>query len=436
MSNTLVIKGGNRLIGQVTPVPNKNSMLPALAACILTSEPVVYHNLPQSTDVMRMLDALKLLGAHVDDADFSKITITCADINTYEVDSANGNAMRSTILFAGPLLAKFGKARIPLPGGCVLGKRSISAHIDAFAKVGIRTEIKDGFACFERVLELKKDYCLWMMEASVTATENLALYAAGCDATFDITEAAAEPHVTQLFQLLESMGAKVTGIESNKVCIQGVSKLHGAEFYPDPDHIDIAGLIVATAITGGRVTIKGANLPRISGGIVQFFQKFNIDIKAVDTDLIVDSSHKIYVDCTESGFPLANEDLPKVSPRPWPGFPVDALPSVVTLACKNHGKTLIQNWMYETGLDFIRELNVLGANIFMADPQRVIVTGPIKFTGGKVTSPSIIQAAYAIFLAALADDVETKIEGWEILKRRYPDIITTYQKLGANIKEV
>ncbi len=436
MPAAIKVSGGRKLAGEVTPVPNKNAMLPALTACLLTNETVFYKNLQKSTDVLKMLQILKNLGAQVDDSDFSNIKINCSSVASYEVDFHNGNALRSSVLFAGPLLARFGRAKIPLPGGCVLGKRSISAHIDAFNKVGVSTEVKDGYAYFKRVEALKDRYELWMMEASVTATENLVTYAAGVPADFRITEAAAEPHVTQLLTLLEDFGAEISGFESNKISVRCRKTLKGAVFSPDPDHIDIAGLIVSAAVTKGKITIKDSNIYRVVGGLTQFFNKFNIDIQGSGKDLLVDGSNDLEIDCIDSGFPLASEDLPKVSPRPWPGFPVDALPGVVTLACKTKGKTLIQNWMYETGLDFIRELNVLGANIFMADPQRVIVNGPVNFTGGKVLAPSIIQATQAIFLAALADPVETVIEGWDILKRRYPNTLDSYRSLGAQIEEI
>lgn len=435
MTAAIKISGGRNLVGDVTPVPNKNAMLPALTACLLTDETVTYKNLLKSTDVLKTLQILKNLGAEVDDTDFSNIHINCSKIKKYEVDYTNGNALRSSILFAGPLLARFGRARIPLPGGCVLGKRSISAHIDAFKKVGIHTEVMDGYAMFKRVQPVIDRYEMWMMEASVTATENLAMYAAGTGATFSITEAAVEPHITQLLKLLESFGTEIYGLESNKIEIHGKTLLNGAEFTPDPDHIDIAGLIVAAAVTRGRIVIKDSNIYRVIGGLVQFFSKFNINIQGSGNDLVVDGTGELVIDCIDSGFPLAAVDLPKVSPRPWPGFPVDALPNVVTLACKTHGKTLIQNWMYETGLDFIRELNVLGANIFMADPQRVIVNGPVTFQGGRVIAPSIIQATQSIFLAGLADPVDTVIEGWDILKRRYPDTLDVYRSLGAKIEE-
>ncbi len=436
MSAAIKISGGKELVGEVTPVPNKNAMLPALTACLLTDETVTYQNLQKSTDVLTTLQILRNLGAEVDDSDFSNIQINASRVKSFEVDYTNGNTLRSSILFAGPLLARFGRAKIPLPGGCVLGKRSISAHIDAFSKVGIQTEVHDNYAWFERVEPVQPEYELWMMEASVTATENLVMYAAGTNASFEVTEAAAEPHVTQLLQLLESFGARIDGFESNKISIHGNTMCCGASFTPDPDHIDIAGLIVAAAITKGRIVIKDSNIYRVSGGLVQFFKKFNIDIQSSGRDLVVDGSGDLMIDCVDSGFPLASEDLPKVSPRPWPGFPVDALPNVVTLACKTHGKTLVQNWMYETGLDFIRELNVLGANIFMSDPQRVIVNGPIRFKGGKVNAPSIIQATQAIFLAALADPADTTIVGWDILKRRYPNTLDVYRSLGAQIVEL
>ncbi|MBU0649964.1 hypothetical protein KKG63_02050, partial [Patescibacteria group bacterium] len=195
-------------------------------------------------------------------------------------------------------------------------------------------------------------------------------------------------------------------------------------------------LIVAAAVTKGKITIKNACLPVVVDGLVQCFEKFNIGIRRHEKDLEVDGNRELFIDSINSGFPLAGEDLPKLVPRPWPGFPIDVLPVMVTLACKTKGKLLIQNWMYETGLDFVGELNALGANIFVADPQRIVVNGPVNFRGGRVTSPSVIQACKAIFLASLADPVETIIVGADILKRRYPDIVDVYRTLGANVESV
>ena len=434
MSETIKVRGGVPLKGIITPVPNKNAILAALPASILTERPVVYHNVPKSTDVLKMLEMLRLLGAEVEDTNYDSIKITCKNLKSYTVDQELGNLIRASVMFAGPLLARMGKAKIPVPGGCVLGKRSIAAHIDSLSKAGVKIELEDGYAVFTAPKNSESYYNVWQLEASVTATENLAMYAAGTDSEIVITDAASEPHVTQLLELLSSMGSHIEGIGSNKLTIKGARKLKGSEFLPEPDHVDIGGLIVAAAITKGEITIKNCNISGSCGGIIEWFKKFQIIINEDCEDLIVKGPDKLFIDPYESGVPLAGENLPKFVPRPWPGFPVDVLPVVVTLACKSHGQILFQNWIYETGLDFIRELNAMGANIFMADPQRVIVTGPVKFSGGKHVVPSIIQACKAIFLASLADDVETTLVGVDILKRRYPSVIEAYRNLGARIE--
>ena len=200
--------------------------------------------------------------------------------------------------------------------------------------------------------------------------------------------------------------------------------------------MDIAGLCVASAITGGNIRITGANVKRISGGIVDTLRKFGVDIAEDGDDLIARGSGELRIDLKESGMPLAGDDLPKFAPRPWPGFPVDVLPAIVVLSSKTKGRILIKNWMYETGLDYAKELAAMGANIFVSDPERIIVSGPCIYKGGKVTVPGIIEGAKAIFLASLCDDVTTTIEGVEILKRRYTDIFELYRRLGASIEEI
>ncbi|PIR43362.1 hypothetical protein COV24_02860, partial [candidate division WWE3 bacterium CG10_big_fil_rev_8_21_14_0_10_32_10] len=235
-------------------------------------------------------------------------------------------------------------------------------------------------------------------------------------------------------QMVQNMGATVTGIGSNTLTIVGNTNLQGTDFSLYPDHIDIIGYIVATAITKGNIKILGANNYEIMGGIIDLFRKFNLSITEDGNNIIVDGSQELKIDTHKGDFPLAGTNLPKLVARPWPGFPVDGLPPMITLACKLQGKLLVQNWMYETGLDVINELNNMGANIFMADPQKAIVFGPINFTGGQITPPAIIQSAMAVFLASLADEVETTISGVDILKRRYPDIFEVYKNLGAHIE--
>jgi UDP-N-acetylglucosamine 1-carboxyvinyltransferase len=433
MTEIFKIKGGNSLNGTVVPVPNKNAILAVLPACLLTNEDVTYKNLPKTTDVVKLLEILRKLGASVDDSDYENVVINCSKVNSYVVDEELGHVIRASITFAGPLLARFGRAKIPLPGGCVLGKRSIASHIDAFKKVGVTTVISEGWAEFRAPKNVLAEYIIWMVESSVTATENLLMYCSGVSAMFHITDAASEPHIQQLLNLLTEMGVSILGKGSNRLSVQGKDNLRGGCFKPDPDFVDVADLIAATGLTHGRITLVGCNDYENFGGIIQSFEKFNVKIEPVGQDLLIDGTDDTIIDVENSGFPLAGDELPKFSPRPWPGFPVDCLPSIIALSCKLNGRILIQNWMYESGLTYANELNEMGANIFISDPQRIIVSGPCRFKGGKVTAPDIIQGCKSLFLAALADPVETILINAEVLRRRYPDILNVYNSLGSDI---
>ncbi|KKU07580.1 MAG: UDP-N-acetylglucosamine 1-carboxyvinyltransferase [Candidatus Collierbacteria bacterium GW2011_GWC2_45_40] len=420
----------------MTPIPNKNSLVAVLPAAILTNQTVTYKNVPGTSDVAKILQILKLLGAEVDQSVTGEIKINCAKVNRYKIDEVLGCQFRGSLMFAGPLLARFGVAEIPLPGGCDLGMRSIAAHLDSFKKAGVEFKYVDGFVKFTAPIKLPKSYDIWQLEASVTATENLFMYAAGSGADFVIIDAACEPHVNELLRMLQTMGAEVGGIGSNKVTIHGNKELKGATYEPGPDFVDVAGLMVAAAVTDGRIRIKNANVPEVVNGMINWFELFNVKIERDGTDLVVSRNGELVIDTVNSGVPLAAPGLPKLYPRPWPGFPVDAIPVMAVLASKTKGRLLLKNWMYESGLEFVRELNAMGADIFVSDPERVIVTGPVKFKGGVIVSPSVIQACKAIFIAALCDPVVTEIHGVDILRRRYPNVFETYTRLGAIIERV
>lgn len=434
MNGTIKVSGGVPLRGEVTPIPNKNSILAALPACILTNKTVIYKNVPQTTDVSLIVDMLRLLGAKAEFTSESTLEVNCSKVNSYRVDETLGNKIRASMLFAGPLLARFGIAELPVPGGCTLGRRSISAHIDVFQKAGVTIEYLDSYVRFTAPKSHKNEIVIWQSEASVTGTENFAMYASGVPTKFTLIDAASEPHVSEVLNLLIDFGAEVSGIGSNKLTIKGRKDLSGAEFTPGPDFVDIAGYITAAALTDGEIKIKGANVSDAVDGLIQWFMKFNINISRSEQDLTAKRGGELFIDTKNSGFPMAGNNLPKLYPRPWPGLSVDVLPVFVTLACKTSGRLLLSNWMYETGLDFSRELNTLGADIFIADPQKIIITGPVNFVGGEVLSPGVIQACKAIFLASLCDPVETTLHGVNVLKRRYPNIFEIYSKLGANIE--
>ncbi len=434
MPDRIRIKGGNKLIGETNLVPNKNAILAALPAAILTDETVVYKGVSDTSDVQKILEIMKRLGAKVTRTGTSDLRINCSSVKSFEVDKELGTTFRASLMLAGPLLARFGRAHIPLPGGCTLGTRSIASHLDNFLKIGISSLQRGEMIQLEvgdtpgNIIEI------WQQEASVTATENLFMYLAGSGIRATVIGAACEPHVVQLTQLLSSMGASIFGVGSNKVTISGSDKLGSATFVPEPDFVDIAGFIVAAAVTGGKIRLKNGNYPHIIGGLVSTFEKFNIGFEYDVQDLIVSGENELLLDPEKCNFPLAEPGLPKISPRPWPGFPADVIPVLVTLATKTKGSLLVQNWMYEHGLEFVEDLNFLGANVELLDPQKALIKGPAKFKGGNVTSPAVIQACKALFLAALADPVCTEIKGVDILKRRYPDIFEVYKNLGADIE--
>jgi len=436
VNGVLKITGGRKLEGTVTPIPNKNSLVAVLPASVLSNETVVYRNVPGTSDVTKIVQILKLLGAEVDQSMDNELKINCSGVSSHRIDPVLGGQFRASLMFAGPLLARFGVAEIPLPGGCDLGMRSIAAHLDSFKKAGVSFKYIDGYVKFTAPKIPAKSYDIWQLEASVTASENLFMYAAGVGAEFVISDAACEPHVSELLRMLESMGAEIGGIGSNKVTIKGKKKLKGAVYEPGPDFVDIAGLIVAAAVTDGKIRISGANVPEIVNGMINWFELFNIKIERKGRDLIVSRNGELVIDTVNSGVPLAAPGLPKFYPRPWPGFPVDAIPVIAVLASKTKGRLLLKNWMYESGFDFVRELNAMGADIFVSDPERIIITGPVKFKGGVIVSPSVIQACKAIFIAALCDPVVTEIHGVDILRRRYPNVFETYTGLGAAIERV
>jgi UDP-N-acetylglucosamine 1-carboxyvinyltransferase len=434
MNGTFRIVGGSPLTGTANPIVNKNSLMGALPMALLTDKGVSYRSLPETSDVERFLEIYRKWGAHIEMEGEELTSISAAPCKDHRVDPLVGSEFRGAFSLAGPLLARYGKAAVALPGGCKLGNRSVSVHVDAFKRLGIQTEVGNNEISFKIPKHQKKSARLWLLEASVTATLNIALFAAGTDMELELIDASCEPHVTDVLNALSDMGAKISGIGTNHLFIKGNSNLKGTVFSPSPDHVDIAGYLVAAALTKGKIRITGANKPLIMDGIINWFDLFNVSIERDGDDLVVDGTKELYLKM--ENFPLAGKDLPKFVVRPWPGFPVDILPVMVTLATKTEGNLLFQNWMYESGFDFVRELIYMGAEIYISDPQKIIVLEPVvDFRGGEVAAPGIIQGTKAIFLAALADPAVTIIHGTDILKRRYPRIFDNYTSLGASIEK-
>lgn len=436
MNGTYRIVGGRRLEGTVVPIQNKNSLMAALPAAVMWSGPVRFRDLPATSDVETFLSIYRRWGAVIE-KNGRDISINCHPVHSYRIDADLGSRFRAPILFVGPLLARFGVAELPMPGGCRLGQRALETHVAAFRKLGATVEEDGDYLRFTAPTHNPQSRTIWLSEASVTATENIAMYAAGTGTAVQIVDAACEPHVRDLIDLLSDQGATVSGINTNRLTVTGNIKSTATtiDFRPSPDHVDISGFIVAAGITGGRIRIRGANLPDIMTGLIDWFERFGIRITPDGADLIADGSNELQLDA--SLLPSAAPGLPKLAVRPWPGFPTDVLPVMVALACKMRGRILFQNWMYEHGLQFVHQLNQIGADIEVLDSQRIMVPEPpTRFHGGEVTPPEVIQSVKALFLAALTEPTETIIHGTDILRRRYPDILNVYRSLGAQIDKV
>ena len=434
MNGTYKIFGGKKLKGDVKPIPNKNSLMGALPLTILTDNKTGFVDLPETSDVAGFIDILESIGIKTECKDNTRY-FDSSEINNYQILSERARTFRGSFSLAGPLLARFGKAELPIPGGCKLGARSVSTHINGFKELGINVKENGTNALFSKPKNWPASHMVWLSEASVTATINIAGFAAGSDAEIEVRNAACEPHVCDALNALKRMGADIEGIGSNRLYIKGSSSLGPLLFEASPDFVDVSGYCVAAGISKGKIRIINGNANGNMMGIIKWLQKFNLKIALDGEDIIADGSGDLEIRYDE--FPQASCELPKLAACPWPGFPVDVLPVMVTLATKAKGRILFQNWMYESGFDFIRELVYLGAEIYMSDPQKIMVMEPrVKYKGGTVGSPGIIQGTKAIFLAALADPAETIIHGTDILKRRYPNILSAYRELGANIKRL
>ncbi|MFT7557781.1 MAG: UDP-N-acetylglucosamine 1-carboxyvinyltransferase [Planctomycetota bacterium] len=443
MSETAIVHGGVKLQGTVELIPNKNSFLPALAAALLSDRPVTYTHVPNTSDTQLLLQIFKELGATVEQ-EGSSVTVTCNNLNTWKVPVVDGKAIRASLLFAGPLLARFGKAQITLPGGCKLGFRGIAAHVENFQKLGIAAEFIDGGVIFSETDQSTSldGLSFFSREASVTATENALLYMAGKGATTTICGAAMEPHVVDLTTLLADMGVGIEGAGTNRISVTG--KQHNqftpATFTSRPDFVDFCGYAVAAAITGGEIRIQNGNVPEVVDTLIDWISLFQVQFIREGNDIIISKypDRDLFID-HHGSFPMAGPRLPKLYPRPWPGFPVDCIPMMIPLAaCMSRGQILIKNWMYEDGLQVTRELAQMGASIFMASPGEIVVSAKDSHFSGKhtVTPPTVIQSVKAVFLAALAADEGsvTTIRNFHFLKRRYPDLVEKFTSLGARIE--
>lgn len=420
------IKGGIPLNGVVTPIPNKNSILKLIPAALLTDEPVTIHNVPNSTDVRLMLKLVRQLGGKVTFMNDGKsIKIVASGVNTFEMDPELSQKAKASVMFMAPLLLRFGKAHMPIPGGCKLGTRPLDAFMENMVMLGAKYKREKGYYIEADNLKGKK---IWSWFPSVTGTENLVMLAVLTPGVTEIYNAAAEPHTQDLCNMLVAMGAKIEGIGSNRLIIEGVDKLKGTEWTVIPDHLDIGAYIAAAALTGGEITIKDA-IPEHMQYMIQAFQKVGVKVDTRGNDLFVGKNQKLVCETTVRG------DIYEIFAMPWPGLPIDFMQIMIVMALKAEGSMIMHNSFQEYGMFWIEELVKLKAKVVMADPNRVLTFGPTKFKAAKIFAPNIIQATMALFLASLSAEGETVLEDRsDSLLRRYPDLVGVYSSLGAKIE--
>jgi len=422
-----VIQGGVPLSGELTAAGNKNAALPILAACLLTEEELLLHRVPRIRDTEAQIALLERLGVEAAWVADNSLRLCAAGANDVAVDEELSKKIRASFLLAGPLLARFGAARMPPPGGDFIGRRRLDAHLDAFADLGAKV---DG----DRWIELEAPAgglraCeIFMDEPSVMGTENALMAAALTPGPTTIANAACEPHVQDLARLLTKMGAAVDGIGSNVMTVQGRDRLGGAEHTVTPDHIEVGSFMALAAATGGEVRIRDAE-PADLLMIRRQFGRLGLSSQVEGNDVIVLAGQALRVKAD------VGDAIPKIEDGPWPAFPADLTSIALALATQAEGEVLIFEKMFENRLFFVDKLVAMGARITLCDPHRAIVSGPSRLHGERVESPDI-RAGMAMLIAALAADGVSEIGNIRQIDRGYEQIDERLRGLGAQLERV
>ncbi|MEA3349004.1 MAG: UDP-N-acetylglucosamine 1-carboxyvinyltransferase [Chloroflexota bacterium] len=425
---TFIIQGGKRLEGEITPSGNKNAALPLLAACLLTNEAVILHNVPNIRDMLAMRSVLIGLGVKIETIGNHSWRIQAQTVNPAGLNPDECRRIRASILLAGPMLARTGELHIPPPGGDVIGRRRIDTHILALEALGAQVE----YDRHERVFHFEADQLcgsdILLDEASVTATENAIMAAVTASGKTILRNAASEPHIQELCHFINAMGGKISNIGSNTLRIEGVPKLGGGEFSIGPDYLEVVSFIGAAVVTGGSIRIKKAG-PQYLDMVRLVFNRLGIDWIVDGKDIIVPAEQNLEIKAD-----IGNA-IPQINVMPWPAFPTDLMSIAIVVATQAKGTILFHDWMYEGRMYFTDKLSGLGAQIVLCDPHRCIVQGPTQLIGENVESPDI-RAGLALVLAALAAEGESVIRNIGQIDRGYERIDEKLRKLGAKIRRV
>lgn len=426
----LLVRGGNKLSGQLTPAGNKNSALPALCATLLTNETVTIRNFPDLVDVNKLVELLISMGSKIDwDKESSVITVDNSGFHHDFGENGFPLGMRGAVLLLGPLVTRMGDIEVKEEiGGCSLGIRELDPHLEVLEELGAQIDT-NGSLKIKAPNGLKGKF-LWQDYMSVTTTENFIMAATLARGESVMVNAASEPHVQDLCQLLLSMGAKIQGVGTSKISITGVKQLHGSDFTISSDHHEITTLLALGAMTGGQISVKKAE-PEHFLLIQKTFKKFNVDIKYDEKTAIVSQQEELKI-----AQPYTKNMLPKLEAAPWPYFPSDLMPLMIALAIKSEGSMMFWNKLYEGGFFWIPEMIKFGAHIVMCDPHRIITYGNKPLKPASVDSPNIIRATVALLMIALTIEGESTIRNADSIKRAHPNFIENLNTLGADLEWV
>ncbi len=412
-----LITGGNRLEGEIDVLGNKNSALKLIPAVLASEKKSILTNVPNIADVRILIEIIEKLGAKVNFVD-NTLEIDPSSLNSYEPDADLCSRIRASVVLAAPLLVRFGKAILTPPGGDQIGDRLLDTHLSMMQKLGVVFTRKDGK--FYLTWDKKISGNIFLEEASVTATEMGLIMAATMKDEVTIEDAASEPHVADLIELLKKMGAKITGAGTNTLIISG-GDLNGAEHRVMADHIEGGTFAIASAITNGKIKINNFE-PQNYHMILNYLKNMGVEYQAEKDSLIVLPSN-------------LKSQRRKFQTRPWPGFPTDLMSPFIVLATQTEGTVLCHDWMYEWRMFFVDDLIGMGANIFIADPHRVVVSGPTKLMADRLFCKDI-RAGISVILAAMVAEGESIIENVEVVDRGYQDIESRLKSLGASIKKI
>jgi UDP-N-acetylglucosamine 1-carboxyvinyltransferase len=420
-----VIQGGVPLSGELTVAGNKNAALPILAACLLTEEELLLERVPRIRDTEAQIALLERLGVDVEWVADNSVRLCASAVSDVAVDEELSKQIRASFLLAGPLLARFGEARMPPPGGDFIGRRRLDAHLDAFKDLGAKV---DG----DRWIELSAPSAglcpchIFMDEPSVMGTENALMAAALTPGPTMISNAASEPHVQDLARLLSAMGARVDGIGSNVMTVHGRDRLGGARHTICADHIEVGSFMALAAATGGELRIRDVE-PADLLMVRRQFRRLGLNSEIEGSDMIVPPEQQLRIQAD------LGDAIPKIEDGPWPAFPADLTSIALALATQADGEILIFEKMFENRLFFVDKLVAMGARITLCDPHRAIVSGPSRLHGERVESPDI-RAGMAMLIAALAADGTSEIGNIRQIDRGYEQIDERLRGLGAQIE--